>query len=107
MCVALKDKWSPIEFFREIMINQIAFELGKAIDILLDLKEQRTFYFDLLSDKQKAALNQKELIEDDYFIRLQHYKPEIQEKIDELCPLNFFVNEDLQIVAYNEDDTHL
>ncbi len=89
------------------MINEITFEPDEAIDILLDLKEQRTFYFDELSDKQKAALNQKELIEDDYFIRLQHHQQEIQEKIDELCPLNFFVNENLQLVAYNEDDAQI
>lgn len=87
------------------MINEIKFAPEEPLEILLALKEQRTFYFDELSDKAKAALNQKELIEDDYFIRLQHHQPDIQEKIDDLCPLNFFVNEDFQLVAYNEDDT--
>ncbi len=60
------------------MVNEITFEPDKVIDILLNLKKQRTFYFDELSDKEKAALNKKELIEDDYFIRLQHHRQEIQ-----------------------------
>ncbi len=35
------------------MINEITFEPDEAIDIVLELKQQRTFQFDELSDKQK------------------------------------------------------
>jgi len=87
------------------MISKLLIEPGEAIEILLELKERRTFYFDELNKKEKAALNHKELIEDDYFIRLQHHQAEIEDKIDELCPLNFFVDENFQLVAYNENDT--
>lgn len=71
---------------------------------LQELAKRKKITFLDLSDDEKTSLNNKEIIEDYFFIVLAHDDLEIERQIDRLCPLNFFVTEDLKLVAYNEDD---
>ncbi len=86
------------------MRNELKFETGETMEILRDLMQQRAFVFDDLTAQEKIALNEKELIEDDYFIVLHHHQKDVRRRIDGLCPLNFYVNDDYDLVAYCEDD---
>jgi len=87
-------------------INELQIGTQEAITILRDLAKRKEFYFEDLTLEEKLALNQKELVEDDYFIVLKHHIRESRKFINELIPLNFFVNDNYDLVAYCEDDEH-
>lgn len=86
------------------MINQMQIDEHEAAELLSQMAKRKKFYFDDLTTLEKLALNHKELIEDDYFIVLQHHIREARKFIEGLIPLNFFVNDDFDLVAYCEDD---
>lgn len=86
------------------MNNELQIGRHEAIEILNDLVNRKKINFDDLTWEEKIALNQKELIEDDYFIVLSHRFGEMRKYINELTPLNFFVNDDCDLIIYCEDD---
>lgn len=90
-----------------MQINDL--QLGKieAAEILKNLISRKTVIFDDLEIEEKIAINHKELVEDDYFLVLSHPDKSERIEIDKLCPLNFFVNNDFELVAYCEDNAKL
>lgn len=88
------------------MINEIELGQHEATEILHDLADRTKLFFEDLTFEEKIALNQKELIEDDYFIVLSHRFGDVRKYINELTPLNFFINDACELIAYCEDDEH-
>lgn len=85
------------------MKNEMNLGTIETTEILNTLAKRGKVTFDDLTREEKIALNQKEIIEDDFFIMLNHRQRDVNKTIDELCPLNFYVNEDYDLVIYCED----
>ena len=79
------------------------FETKSPLEILLELSAREEIIFEDLSESERFALNQKELIEDNFFIMLTHTEVKHNLRIESLIPLNFYVNKNSELVVYNED----
>lgn len=86
------------------MVNEIQIATTEAEELLTAMAKRKEVIFDDLTMEEKIAINQKEIIEDDFFILVKHRYRDVNKMIDELCPINFYVNDDYDLVIYCEDN---